>query len=108
VSGASVNPGPPNLVPSWGAEDTLWIAFESNVAARTTSVYPYADNNLTVATSTGTNATLAYCEQSVNASSSDPGAFTISVSENWGAQTVAVRPAAAAAANFGGEPIWFP
>ncbi|MEQ1844160.1 MAG: hypothetical protein ABL983_01115 [Nitrospira sp.] len=107
ASGASVNPDPPNLAPSWGAEDTLWIAFEGNTAARTTSVYPYADNNLTVPTSSGANATIAYCEQSVNASSSDPGTFTISVSENWGAQTVAIRPAAVAS-DFGGEAIWFP
>jgi hypothetical protein len=107
ASSNSTNPDPPSLSPSWGAEDTLWVAVEGNNASRTISVYPYADNNIAVPTSTGTNATIGYCEQSVNTATSDPGTFTISAAENWGAQTVAIRPAAAVT-DLGGEALWFP
>lgn len=109
ATGNSSNPNPPSLSPSWGAEDTLWIAMEANVADRAVSVWPtdFNDNQLRVASSTGTNVTLAYSERSVNASSQDPSAMTIAAPENWGSQTVAVRPAAVAS-DFGGEPIWYP
>lgn len=108
ASATSANPNPPSLSPSWGAEDTLWIARAGVVGTRTTSVYPYPDGNANIQSSGSNTVTLTYCEQDENASSDDPGTFTVSLSDNWAAQTIAIRPAAAAASDAGSEAIWLP
>ena len=100
-SGSSATPDPPNLAPSWGAEDTLWMTMYGLMDSVTTSIYPYADGNVTTATTAGSNVTIGYCEQNENAASDNPGTFTASGSDLWGAQTIAVRPASASASSFG-------
>lgn len=108
ATGDSTTPDPPSLTPSWGAEDTLWVAMSGKGAGGSASGYPtnYSQNQLSVPTTSGTNAALYWAERELNGTSDDPGTFTQS-SAVWGAQTLAIRPAAAAV-DGGGDAIWFP
>jgi len=94
--GASTNPDPPNLDPAgWATEKTLWIALagnDGNVAITAgPSGYFYFRNDR-VAAATGAGIAVAWIES--EAASENPGVFTMA-SENWGAGTIAIRPAAA-------------
>ena len=40
VSGDDTNPDPPNLAPSWGAADTLWLAFYGQDGSGTVDDFP--------------------------------------------------------------------
>jgi hypothetical protein len=96
VIGTSATPDPPNLAPSWGAEDNLWVAgFALDDGTKTLSSYPtnYSDNQATVAGSTA-GVRLGIATRELNASSENPGSFTVSASDSWVALTIAVRPAA--------------
>lgn len=95
ATGSSVNPNSASLTPSWGAADTLWIsaAFSDDSVAHTYTGFPYASNNNQNATATSA-AIVAMATTNTNAASVDPGNFTISASETWGAVTIAVRPTA--------------
>lgn len=92
---SSVNPDPPNLTPSWGALNTLWIAMSAIDNTRTVSVYPLPNNQVRTANAgAGTAyATLASCSNSLNASSLNPGAFTINVASDSASVTIGIRPA---------------
>lgn len=76
------NPDPPSIDSSfWGTEDTTWMAYTCwDNGTITLSSYPtnFGDNQTTVRTNTspGTGSALATRDQ--NASSQDPGTFTIS------------------------------
>lgn len=91
----TTTPNPPNLAPSWGAANTLWIAATMTDNTRTVSVYPLPNNQVRTANaSTGTAfTTLASCSNDVSAASLDPGTFTINSSSTWVAITIAIRPA---------------
>ncbi len=94
----SANPNPSVLNPAnWDVEDTLWIAAIGVDTSRTISVYPFADRNTADVSGGSTGATLGICTTTSTVASLDPGTFTISASDDWGALTVAVRPSAAAA-----------
>lgn len=85
----SANPNPPNLSPSWGEDNTLWIAtFHSRAA--TVSSYPsnYTDNQYNKTT----NPSLGQATRKLLAAAEDPGTFTLSTTETGVASTVAVRP----------------
>lgn len=97
ASGTSATPDPPSLSPSWGAEDTLWIAYARS--ERGDNTYTGAPTNYTnlAYDNDGAGAgagAVASARRELNASSEDPGAFTPSSSAAWIANTVAVRPAA--------------
>ncbi len=97
VTGSSANPDPPSLSPSWGAEDTLWIALTNHFReGRTVDVYPasYTDGVQTEAGSQVNGTSLESARRVLNAVSEDPGTFTISSTVSWAANTVAIRPAA--------------
>jgi hypothetical protein len=96
----NTNPNPLSLDPNnWATEDTLWIAMASWDGTPTGTGYPtnYTQEDHTTAgghtaTSGGAGgAGLAVCYRKLNASSEDPGTFTISASEQWEAMTFAVR-----------------
>lgn len=94
------NPDPPSLNPSgWDVEDTLWIAVAAwdNNLDRDGTGYPtnYSSNQIWVDGGTG-NAPIMVATRNNAAASEDPGTFTISGNEQWGAATIAVRPAAGA------------
>jgi hypothetical protein len=96
ASTTSTNPDPPSLSPSWGAEDTLWFAFAGwNSRTTAPSAYPsnYSDNQNTLPAVSGQAASLGVATRNLNASSENPGVFTMA-SSTWRAATLAVRPAA--------------
>lgn len=97
--GASNTPDPPSLNPfNWDIEDTLWIAACGVDTSRTISVYPLADRNTADVSGGAGGATLGLCTTESAVASLDPGTFTISTSDDWGAITVAVRGTASAPA----------
>jgi hypothetical protein len=98
ATGTSTRPNPASLNPSgWDVADTLWLA----VAAQDrgdqagTTAYPasYTDGTSTLSSDgTGSCRTLS-AHRVLATASENPGAFTIPVSEQWVAFTIAVRPA---------------
>jgi hypothetical protein len=94
ATGADSNPDAPNLSPSWGNEETLWIPFACLNTSQTVVTYPtnYTDGVDTVAT--GTQATtIASARRLLATASENPGPFESSGSANWAAATVAIRSA---------------
>jgi hypothetical protein len=99
----SANPNPLSFNPAnWDSEDTLWIAACAVDASRTISAYPsdFPDNQTSIISGGASGATLGFATLGSNVASVDPGTFTISASDDWACLTVAIRPAAAAAAEF--------
>lgn len=94
----SANPDPPSLDPNnWATEDTLWFAACAVDTSRTISVFPLADNQTADVSGGSNGATLGLCTTNSAVSSLNPSTFTISAGDDWGAGTIAVRPAADAA-----------
>lgn len=92
ANGNSTNANPPNLAPSFGAVDALWIATAAWDGVPG-SGFPanYSDN----AFSPNTGFTqMMLASRNLNAASENPGTFT-STTEQWGAGTIAVQGAAA-------------
>lgn len=93
-NGSDANPNPPSNNPTnWTVEDTLWFAMCAVDTSRTISVYPLADNQTADVSGGAGGATLGLCSTNSAVASLDPGTFTISTSDDWGALTLAVRPA---------------
>jgi hypothetical protein len=90
---------PPNLAPTWGSADNLWIALHSARRGNTYATAPpsgYGDME-TISTAPG-SADNGHCNVSgahriLEASSENPGVFTTADDNNPHAATVAVRPA---------------
>lgn len=102
ATGNDANPDPPNLSPSWGAEDTAWLVLSGHENSQTpVNAYPtnytdtFTQNTVGGGGSAATNVVQGVAERQLNAASEDPGTFTLSGSRLWAAFTVAVRPAAA-------------
>jgi hypothetical protein len=95
----SSNPNPPNLAPSFGGEDILWLAVAC--AADDDEVATAAPTNYTdltqIASGGGANlgVSVISARRQLNAASEDPGTFTLNEGGNNGCFTVAIRPAAA-------------
>lgn len=92
------SPDPGSLSPSWGAEDTLWLeglhyGDDDGTLDALSTGFSNLQNQLCGA---GTNncGTTGAGERALNAASLDPDACTLSQTENWGAYTIAIRPAA--------------
>ena len=99
--GTDTAPDPPSFDPAnWGVEDTLWFAIASSDHGATTYTgFPTSFTNTSAQESGGAGgAALGTARLESAAASVDPSAFTTDASEQWVAQTIAVRPAAAAAA----------
>lgn len=93
VGGTSNSPDPPSRSPSWGAVDALWIVTAGNDGARNTTGF---DANLTQTGSATVSFTtngvgLGYGEREAAIASYDPTVFTISASDEWLAQTIAIQ-----------------
>lgn len=96
----SANPNPPSLnPPGWGTEDTLWLAPLSVDTSRTISVYPLAGRNTADVSGGAGGATLGLCTVASAVASLDPGTYTISASDDWTCDTMAVRPSGRILAN---------
>lgn len=103
--GATVTPDPPSLTPTGGAKDYLWIAVSAqDNGAKSVSAYPtnYDSNQIIAPAGDNTTTRVALATRELNAASEDPGTFTWSgVADNPTlALTIAVHPAASAAAIF--------
>lgn len=99
ATGTSANPDSPTLTPSWGAEDTLWIAFYAGDDDDDASAYPtnYTDGTYTQSDDGFTNgSSMGTARRNLNATSDDPSTFTIAASRAWVANTIAIRPTGAA------------
>jgi hypothetical protein len=98
VTGTSTRPNAASLSPAgWDVADTLWLAVagQDRGDQSGTTAYPasYTDGTSTLS-SDGTGSCRTLSARRVLATASEnPGAFTIPVSEQWVAFTIAVRPA---------------
>lgn len=97
VTGTSTTPDPPNLDPAgWATEDTMWFAVVSTDAAVSATGYPSNMDTATGFTDVsggGNGAGLHTCRASSAVSALNPNTFSLSASETWVAQTIAIRPA---------------
>ena len=96
ATGNDANPNPPSLNPSWGSEETLFVAFAATRFATTFSAAPtnYTDL-INGPTEDDANASAGSARRVLTADSEDPGTFTNGGGANWITTTVAVRIAAA-------------
>jgi hypothetical protein len=88
----STAPNPPSLTPSWGSDKTLWLVASHSSAGSSVS-YPTNYSNGVTGYSGIDNAyhvRTAGAERTLEATSEDPGAFTLGSSATWVANTVAV------------------
>ena len=86
---------PPSLTPTFGAQNTLWIAVAANDNGnRTITGYPtgYSNNQQNEATASVGGAGVATASLKSATASQDPAAFTLSASNSWATATVAVAP----------------
>ena len=104
ANGNSVNPDPPLRNVINAPTDILALALDTHVGEQTAVVtYPTNYGNTGQVTSgtggaTATNCQINYCDRQLTAvSDEDPGAFTISGAQPWGAITILVEQPAAAA-----------
>ena len=96
ATGNDANPNAPSISPSWGAVSTLVLAVFGGEAnpGRTISGYPSGYSlyqKYGVGTVVGANGYSGMAGIVVAASSENPGTYTISGSDQWAAQTIAVK-----------------
>ena len=94
ASGTSTAPNPASLTPTGGAKNYLWVASCGSDGIATVDGFPtnYI-NGLNVNGTVSTACSIGSAERDLNATSEDPGTFTLNISEGWVAATVAVHPA---------------
>ncbi len=94
--GTSTNPDPPNLTSGFGSTYTLWLAAShSSSSSALTAPASYSDlvevNTGAGSPTASDNATMGTARRLTQASSENPGTFTLSQSASWGANTVAIQ-----------------
>lgn len=96
IDGVTTTPNPPSLTPSWGAAENLWIAMSfAHDGAWTFVSYPtnYSLGQNISQHGGGSANGLVAAARLLNASSEDPGVFTVSgTARVWNSFTLAVRP----------------
>jgi hypothetical protein len=94
--GNTANPDPPSLTPSWGADDSLWIAGCCyDRGDRSVSDYPdNYSNGQSQRSNNSVGVGVATCEREYRATSDDPNTFTISSGQRCVVWTVALQPGA--------------
>lgn len=103
-NGATANP--PNLTPTGGAKDYLWLALAAMQPGNNVATdFPdnYTDTGQEDGDANTTQSPLAWGRRELNAASEDPNTFTMT-SSNWIAVTVAIHPGAAATPDFDSGP----
>ncbi len=94
--GTNAAPDPPDNTPSWGAEDTLWIAVngaEDDDVTHNGFPTNYENTGEIVAGGiAGQGYEVASATRELNATSENPTAFSLASTENWLCDTIAVRP----------------
>lgn len=94
TSGGGSKADPPNLAPSWGADDVQWWALMANDGDNDVTGYPasYADWQVWTQKPSPID-TLGAASRALNAASDNPGAFNHQFNSDWAAATVAIRGA---------------
>jgi hypothetical protein len=90
-------PDPPAVTPAWGADNTLWITYIGYSSTASVSNYSANYGNGTwTQSSTGNTASaeVASARRELNASSEDPGTYTLSANSASAGNTIAIRPSA--------------
>ncbi len=94
ATGNSTAPNPPNLTPSWGSANTLWIAAAAIDTTDAGATLPTNYGSLIKDyASTVPGPCAASGVRALQATSEDPGVWAFTNSAQWIAQTVAIRPA---------------
>ena len=93
ATGLSESPDPDSLTPTGGAKNYLWLAVHGVDRNRSTDTFPtnYV-NGISNQVADGDGASPGSAERALNASSENPGAFTVSTSDQWIAATIAIHP----------------
>ena len=104
ATGSSTTPDPPSLSPSWGADDTKWIAATGCGNATADLGAPTNYGGLLEALDSVFECGSA--NRDLNAASEDPGTFSNATNTSWVAATVAIRGASGhpARKRMGGVP----
>lgn len=92
--GNNSSPDPPNLAPGWGALDILWLATSAHYSASGINSAPANYSGL-AGYGSGTYVHISSAYRNLNASSENPGAFTLSSNNFWTAGVIAVKPSSA-------------
>jgi hypothetical protein len=105
VTGKGTWADPPQLTPSWGAADTLWLAVadrDSDAYPRNIQSYPPNYSNVIESYWDHTEGVWLACgARELNAASEDPDTYVLWAPDQWIAQTIAIRPAAVGGAADG-------
>lgn len=96
ATGTGTSADAPNVTPSWGADDTLWIVGFGLNDNPTSSADPTNYTTTRAESSASGACTLIYGSRAAYGASENPAAMTISVSAAKIAQTYAIRPATTA------------
>lgn len=101
VTASGLTCDPPSLTPSWGADDTDWIAVSQQNGESVSISYP-----TNYAHGTTKNCPTSFCgvsagDRQLNVASEDPGVFTWGSNNHTVCATIAIRPGAVAAGNSG-------
>jgi len=96
ATGANAGPDPPSTTPSWGTEDTMWIAAYGADDDDDASAYPtnYTNGTYTQSDNSTSSASMGSARREFANASDNPGIFTIAAGEQWITITLAIRPAA--------------
>jgi len=100
ATGTSATPDPASLTPTGGAKDYLWLWLggwegeQTSPPAGNPTNYSNPDGaNSGTGGAIATNCRVAGASRQLNAASEDPPSWTISVSDDWTAWTLALHPA---------------
>jgi len=100
ATGSSTTPDPDSITPGGGADDYLWIACAGHNDGRSNITTEPSGYSSVIAINSGgaqgCGIGVAHLLGSAD-TSEDPGTFTLDTTELWGAATIAIYPAAAAA-----------
>lgn len=101
ITPASATFDPPSLTPSWGSDDTLWLAISAEVGgSHTVSAGPTGYTLQNNQVGTGSSSAIHAYARTNAAASEDPSAFTLSGTALGSAITVGIRPPASANAFY--------
>lgn len=91
---ASSSYDPPNITPTGGSKDYLFIAAATKEAAATVSAFPtsYTNTGETAGQTNAAGCQVGYSERQLTASSENPSAMTLTAGEIGAAHTIAVHP----------------
>ncbi len=92
ATATSTTPDPPNLAPGWGTLDILWLAISHDTTSTAYTAFPANYTNTINTQETGGDASVVSVRRELNASSENPGTFTLAASRLWHARTIAIRP----------------